>query len=376
MSQFLHSHASDGDWEDLCRRALDSLGPIPPESELGFVYIAEALAYHADQIITYLREQTGVSHWAGSLGSGIIGSAVEIYDSPAISLLITDLGNEAFRIIPTQNKDTAGFLAEIADWRRANLAFFGVVHGDPRNARLPQLINQLSQGLEGGFLVGGLSSGTDENFVQVADGETMAGLSGVLFSGRVPVVTGVSQGCSLIGHRHEITGCEGNVLMKLDGRPALQVFKEDIGPELSAKLEGVGGLVFAALPVPGSDTADFLVRNLLAIDRDNGMLAIGDRLEEGMNLQFALRDAHTAEADLRRMLHDVKGRMGSQAKGALYFSCLGRGRIVFGEDSAELKIIREVLGDIPLAGFFANGEISHNRLYGYTGVLAVFLDGS
>jgi len=374
MPEFLHSLVTGGDWKSLCQRALDGLPAVPSGSDLGFVYISSDLSAHTDRILGYLREQTGVTHWTGSLGSGIIGNGIEHYDGQAISLLITDLGAESFRIIPNQNKDLSDYLADTARWRGHNLAFFAVTHADPRNAQLPQLINHLCQGLEGGFLVGGLSSALDENFIQVANEATRDGLSGALFSGSVAMATGVSQGCSLIGHSHKITECEGNVLMKLDGRPALEVFKEDIGPELSRELEQVGGLVFAALPIPGSDTADYLVRNLLAIDTDKGIMAIGDLLEEGMTLQFALRDRQTAEADLRRMLRSVKGRMGGRAKGALYFSCLGRGRNLFGEDSAELKIIREELGDLPLAGFYANGEISHNRLYGYTGVLAVFLD--
>ena len=375
MPLFTHSFASGDDWRDLCRRCVDSVGAIPENSQLAFVYIADSLGEHADEIIGFLREQTGVDHWVGSVGNGIIGSGVESYDDPAISLLITDLDNESFRLIPAQTKTLSSFLGDTAAWRGNNLAFFSVVHGDPRHGELPQLINQFSQGLEGGFLVGGLSSASDESFIQLLDGATEGGLSGVLFSGKVPVATGVTQGCSLIGHRHEVTACQGNVLVKLDGRPALDVFLEDIGPELAADLQRLGGLVFAALPIPGSDTADYLVRNLMAIDENKGIMAIGDLLEEGMNLQFARRDQNTAEADLRRMLRNVKARAGEHIKGALYFSCLGRGRYLFGEDSAELKIVQQELGDIPLAGFYANGEISHNRLYGYTGVLTVFLDG-
>jgi small ligand-binding sensory domain FIST len=99
---------------------------------------------------------------------------------------------------------------------------------------------------------------------------------------------------------------------------------------------------------------------------------VGDLLEEDMALQFAKRDAQTARADLRRMVRDLKGRIDGEAKGALYHSCLGRGRNLFGDDSAELQLIREELGEVPLVGFYANGEISHHRLYGYTGVLTVF----
>jgi small ligand-binding sensory domain FIST len=54
-------------------------------------------------------------------------------------------------------------------------------------------------------------------------------------------------------------------------------------------------------------------------------------------------------------------------------SCSGRGGPHFGQPSAELQILRKALGDVPLVGFFAGGEIAHHRLYGYTGVLTVFV---
>jgi small ligand-binding sensory domain FIST len=330
------------------------------------------LAGEAQPILAYLRAHTPVHHWVGSVGNGIIGSGRESYDVPAISLLVTHLTEQSFCIIPTLKDEPSTFLAATRDWRQATLGSVAVVHADPRNARTPTLIAQLSQGLEGGFLVGGLSSGDDQGLLQIADEVTSGGLSGVLFSGGVPLVAGLTQGCSLLGSRHEITATEGNILVRLDGRPALDVLKEDIGPELARNLPRLGGYLFAALPIVGSDTGDYLVRNLLGIDPDSGMLAIGDQLQEGTFLQFARRDLDTAIQDLVRMLRDVKSRLAGPPLGALYFSCLGRGRNLFGEDSAELQRLRAELGDLPLAGFYANGEISHNRLYGYTGVLIVF----
>jgi small ligand-binding sensory domain FIST len=187
------------------------------------------------------------------------------------------------------------------------------------------------------------------------------------------VATGLTQGCSLIGTKHEITGCERNVIISLDGRPALEVFKEDIGEVLARDLNRVAGYIFVAMHIPGSDTGDYLVRNLIGIDPHAGLLAVGDRVEAGMPLQFARRDAQTAREDLVRMLEGLKGRLDGDPKGAVYHSCLGRGRFLFGEDSAELRLVRDRLGDVPLVGFYANGEISHHRLYGYTGVLTLFL---
>ncbi len=376
MRQYLHSLASGTDWRDTCVRALATLDPIPADVGLGFVYVSDSIGQHGRDILDYLNTHTPVRDWVGSVGSGIIGTGSEIYDVPAISLLITDLVQDSYRLIPTITKDCADFLATHAHWRSRHLSTIGVVHADSRNARVPQLIGHLANGLDGGFLVGGLSSAADERFFQITGDISEGGLSGVLFSASVPITVGHSQGCALIGNRHEVTDAEGNLLKTLDHRSALEVFKEDIGEILARDLRQIGGNIFAALPIRGSDTGDYLVRNLLGLDPKSGLIAIDDRLEEGMSLQFARRDTDTARADLRHMLQGIKSRFPAPPRGALYFSCLGRGRHLFGEHSAELQLLREELGDLPLAGFYANGEISHHRLYGYTGVLVVFTESA
>jgi small ligand-binding sensory domain FIST len=169
-----------------------------------------------------------------------------------------------------------------------------------------------------------------------------------------------------------VTRCTRNIIEQIDDRPALDVLKEDIGDILSRDLRRIGGYIFAALPIRGSDRADYLVRNLVGIDPDRGLVAIGDLVEPGRDIQFARRDANTARDDLERMLDELRARLPGPARGGLYHTCLGRGRHLFGEASAEMGLIGDALGDVPLAGFYANGEISHNRLYGYTGVLTLF----
>ncbi len=129
----------------------------------------------------------------------------------------------------------------------------------------------------------------------------------------------------------------------------------------------------AAFPVAGSDRADYMVRNLVGLDGERGLLAIGAPLEDGQRVMFCRRDGQTARDDLARMLGELKRRATTPAKGAVYFSCLGRGPHMFGAPSAELAAIQDELGEVPLVGFFCNGEISHNRVYGYTGVLSLFL---
>jgi len=183
----------------------------------------------------------------------------------------------------------------------------------------------------------------------------------------------LTQGCTPIGPKHVVTAGQRNVIVSLDGRPALDVFQEDIGEKLGRDLNRIGGIVFAGLPIAGSDTGDYLVRNLVGIDPGNKMLAIGELVEAGASLMFCRRDRETARDDMARMLESIKQGLFTRPRGGVYYSCLGRGAGLFGPDSAELKMIRDALGDFPLVGFFCNGEISHNRLYGYTGVLTLFM---
>jgi small ligand-binding sensory domain FIST len=186
------------------------------------------------------------------------------------------------------------------------------------------------------------------------------------------VATRLTQGCSPVALEHVVTDARHNILISLDGRPALDVFREDIGRELGANLNLVAGRIFAGLPIEGSDTGDYVVRNLVGLDTAHKLVAIGENVKPGRRVMFCRRDRGTASDDLDRMLTSIRSGLYREPKGAVYFSCLGRGASLFGENSEELRIIGDRLGEVPLVGFFCNGEISHNRLYGYTGVLTLF----
>jgi small ligand-binding sensory domain FIST len=151
------------------------------------------------------------------------------------------------------------------------------------------------------------------------------------------------------------------------------VFKQDIGEILARDLRRVAGYIFAALPVEGDDRGDYLVRNLMGLDPARGLIAIGDRLRAGQRIMFCRRDRASAVEDLDRMTGDLKRRINTTPRAAIYFSCLARGPNMFGADAAEVRLIEQKLGPVPLIGFFCNGEISNARLYTYTGVLALIL---
>jgi small ligand-binding sensory domain FIST len=366
--------ATGTSWQSIAEQCLADIGQGDTPANLGLLYVTEPLAPQLSSLLDYLRSNTGVDDWIGSVGSGICATGREIYDEPAAAVMLTSLPDNSYRLLPSGIDSMTDMVSANRNWIAEQGVHFGIVHGDPRNSHMPQLIESLSAELDPGFLVGGLTSADDAaNQLQIAGDPCQDGLSGVLMSSGIPVISGLTQGCTPLKNKHTITRCERNIIVKLDDRPALDVFHEDIGEVLSKDLSKVAGYIFAGLPVPGSDTGDYLVRNLVGIDPEQKLLAIGDYVEEDDTIMFCRRDGETAREDMQRMLRDLGNRAHGTIRGGVYYTCLGRGRYQFGEDSEELRMIRDELGDFPLVGFFANGEISHNHLYGYTGVLTLFL---
>jgi small ligand-binding sensory domain FIST len=372
-TQFQLGHAVSTDWREAAEQCLQQIGDLSGEANLGFVYASDAHAGHLEPLVEYLRAVTGVDHWTGTVGVAICVTGREYYQSPVIAVMVGVLPRDSFRILPFYNRAADNLPASWDRWLAGSSTHLAVVHGDPANGQLPRLLVQLSEELPGGCLVGGLTSSHGSR-PQVADEVLDGGLSGVVFNSRARLVTALTQGCSPIAGKRTVTSCDGNIVNSIDGLPALDAFEQDIGEILARDLSRAAGYIFAGLPVRGSDTGDYLVRNLIGIDVKGKRLAIGDMIHEGQQIQFCRRDGKSAQEDMQRMLDGLRERIGGERPcGGLYFSCLGRGRELFGEDSAELQMIRRTLGDFPLAGFFANGEISNQRLYGYTGVLTLFV---
>lgn len=376
MTSFKVFHSEAKDWVQAAKKCADEFCHSDGSYTLGFIYVTDNLADDLSSILTYLRKKTGIEHWVGSVGIGICaidssdkyGSA-EYFDQAAIAIMAMALTKDTFQVLTTIESEFGEIPKETLEWINKNGSSFGVVHGDPANVLIPSLIEELTLKTSG-FLVGGLTSSRAQNY-QVAGLVTSGGLSGVMFAPSLEVVTCLSQGCVPLAGSHLISDCVDNIVISLDGRPALDVFKEDIGEELVDNLAQVAGQVHAALPIEGSDTGDYLVRPLVGIDPERGWLAIGEKVKTSQRIFFVLRDPLSAETDMRNQLTLLKSRLGKKPSAALYFSCVGRGPSMFGVEGRELHLIEEVFTDVPLVGFFGNGEISYNRLYGYTGVLTL-----
>lgn len=340
MKPFAFAHGAD--WRS-CARALGR-----PGRGLGFMYFTDALVEEAPEILSCLKGETGVDQWIGTVGTGVIATGTEYQDEPAMAAMIADL--DAFSVFSGRSpiKDAT--------------ANFGVVHADPAAPDLPGLVSDMSSKLDTGYIVGGISSSRSRT-VQIANEVLSGGLSGALLGGGAAIATRLTQGCTAYPGRFRVTACEDNLIATLDSRPALDVLIEAVRGEKAQLLVG--------LPVPGSDTGDYTARNLVGVDPQSRLIAIGDVVEPGQEIIFLKRDAAAARADLARILEDLKQAV-PEPRGALYYSCVARGEHMFGSRGAELDLIRRSLGEVPLVGFFCNGEISRDRLYGYTGVLTLF----
>lgn len=386
-SPFVAAHAAARDWHVALQRCFDTLehdldaaasdGEVAP-CTLGWCYLTDHFAHAADDILAALRARWPETSWVGTVGIGIAASGVEYIDEPALALMLAPLPPGSFRLFsgrqPLRPEEFAAHTA--------------LVHADGSTPDLQDLLPELAARTTTGYLFGGLSSARTQT-LQIADAVLTGGLSGVAFTEDIGVVSRVTQGSQPVGPQRTITRAEDNVVITLDGQPALACALQDLGlvndlpveemaEALSSTLVGLrqkGEFPFVPAGRFGTDT---LVRHIVGLDPRSRVLAIGEEVETGTQLAFCRRDPAAALADVTRMATEVATELevsGQRVAGAIYVSCVGRGGPHFGAPSAELLAIRDVLGDMPLVGFFANGEIARDRLYGYTGVLTVFTLG-
>lgn len=369
MNTFFHVSSYGDNTETVLQDCMRQIVNCPEDANFGFIYVSDKIADSIEDILHHCKITSGIHHWVGSLGIGIIANDKEIYDQPAISLLLCYFDEDQFTILEAvTNKNE---LLKKAKAPANSESCFAFIHADGYHESAQELIRQIAKNINNCFVVGGLTSSRTSQY-QIANKVTSNSISGVLFSDKVPVLTNLTQGCTPLGKKHAITKSEKNIAFTLDHKPALDVLYNDIGEVLARDIEKASSYIFTGLCTPDSDLNDYMVRTLIAIDENKKVFAINDNLNEGGEILFCRRDGTSATNDMMNMLENVKKRLPNKPKGGVYVSCLGRGREQFGVDSEEIKMIHQILGDFPLTGFFANGEIHHNRVYGYTGVLTLF----
>lgn len=375
-------HATHPQWDGALALVAAQLEGAPIEPTLGLAYFTDAYAADAEALSAALRARWPAVSWAGCVGVGVAASGVEYFDEPGLVVMLVDLPREQFRVF-----SGAAPLPPAETFQ----AFSALVHADPGTPDVDELIQEMSERTTSGYLFGGLASSRGA-LVHLADGPCRGGLSGVAFSEQVALVSRVTQGCQPIGPQRTVTAAERNIVLELDGKSALPLLLADLKidnledrkqviPRLRGTLVGLSGADEALLARGGQFGADTRVRHLMGLDPSRAAVAVADIVEPGMRLAFCARHVDAARRDLVRICSEIRDEAESaepprRIAGALYVSCNGRGGEHFGGPSAELQIVQHALGDVPLAGFFAAGEIARHHLYGYTGVLTVFTDAA
>ncbi|MFO1335781.1 MAG: FIST C-terminal domain-containing protein [Piscinibacter sp.] len=404
MKRFLQAHATHPDWRfalamvqpQLEAQSLGGGGRPVCEPTLGWLYLTDHYASEAEALLAELQRHWPGVAWVGAVGVGVAASGVEYFDEPALSVMLAELSTADFRVF--SGARPLGPVGRFA-------AHTAQVHADPATPDLAELVADMAERTATGYLFGGLAAARTRT-LHIADGVLQGGLSGVAFSSEVALVSRVTQGCQPVGRTRRISASTDNVVTALDGEPALDCLLADLGaagreprevlPQLRQTLVG---LTDPAERSDGSRSAqrgafgpDTRVRHLVGLDPARRGVVVSDLAPEGLELAFCQRHAEAARRDLVRICAEIREELApeelplsatlpaggageapeSGIAGAVYVSCSGRGGPHFGAPSAELQIVRRALGDVPLAGFFAGGEIARHHVYGYTGVLTVF----
>ena len=419
MKLFPFGHATHPQWQMAAGLVLAQLRAqmaLPDHAAaptLGLLYITDHYAPHAQDILDHLgAELPEITDWSGTVGVGVASNNVEYFDEPALAVMLCAMPPHQYRVFsgvaPLGVGDAMGFQPHTA-----------LVHADASTPDVAELIAEMAGRTTAGYLFGGLAASRTDT-VQFAIGGNgnikgqgraggvfRGGLSGVAFGEEVALVSRVTQGCQPLGRERVVTAADGNVLVELDGLPALDLLLDEAGisleqpqaamQRLRATLVGLTEPGTHVIGRPGTFGADVVVRHIIGLDPGRRGVAVASQVAPGMHMAFCARNAQAARADLVRICAEIREELeprelplsvaaalaasdaqagphlARRVAGAVYVSCAGRGGPHFGGPSAELQIVRHALGDVPLVGFFAGGEIARHHLYGYTGVLTVFL---
>jgi small ligand-binding sensory domain FIST len=374
---------SDSAWDAATEaaRAARPGAPSRTDVDLAFLFLSPAHLDEAGTAAEAVREVLAPRHLLGCVAEGVVARARELEEGPGAAVWAGALPGaeiECFHLEAVQTDDglAVGGVPELGD--AALVSLLVDPFSFPTGAFLAGMNDRYERiPLVGGIAVGGRQPGTQALIVD--DAVHAEGAVGAVVSGP-SVLTIVSQGCRPIGREAVITRCQANIVHELAGEPALERLRSEIAA-LSPQEQALAthGLL-AGLVIdenrPEYDTGDFLMRGLLGADEATGALALGDAVRVGQTLRFFVRDADSADADLRRALAGALDRR--TPAGALIFTCNGRGTSMFPNPDHDATVVAETLGTDALAGFFCGGEIGpvggKAFLHGFTATLAVFLE--
>ena len=349
--------------------------------DLAFLFLTPQHLDAAADAAETVRGALSPRHLLGCVAEGVVAGKRELETGPAVSVWAASLPGALIRTFHVAGEEDFLAAEDLPDLGAPKLVTLLV---DPFTYPAGTLLEHLNVAYPGIPLVGGIAAGGGRPGAQalVLDGEIHAeGAVGAALEG-VSVEAVVSQGCAPIGRDSVITSAEDNVIFELAGQPALERLRDEIGA-LSASQQRLAtrGLL-AGLVIdenkPEYGRGDFLMRGILGADEESGAIAIGEQVRVGQTIRFHVRDADSADADLRLALGEILGDTAARPAGALLFTCNGRGSHMFRAPDHDAAALAAALGRPAVAGFFCGGEIGpvggRSFLHGFTATMAVFLD--
>jgi small ligand-binding sensory domain FIST len=371
---------------EVAGQVLEQLGPHP---DLVLLFVTRPHAGALEDAASAVRHLLSPTVLLGCAAESVVGPGLEIEDEPAVSLWAGIIGPVAPIRLSAASLG-AGSGAHTGDpprligWPDA-LPFDPqalIVIGDPYTFPVDALFADLAERYPLSVpplpVLGGMASaarGPGGNRLALDDRIHTSGAVGAVIGPGTRLSTVVSQGCRPIGRPLVVTRSERNIVYELAGQPALERLLEMARAGMSERdISLINRGLHLGLVIDEHKAefgrGDFLVRNVLGADQDNGAMAIGDIVEVGTTVQFQVRDADAADEDLRELLAP------RTADAALLFTCNGRGSRLFDEPNHDAGVVSEALDDPPVAGFFAAGELGpvggRNFMHSFTASLALF----
>jgi small ligand-binding sensory domain FIST len=367
----------------------DALGGLAGRrADLIALFIAPQFEGDIPRILERASDRAEDAVIVGCTAGGVIGAGSEIEDAPAIAAWAASLpaiGVQPFRLTFQQDGEH-GIIDGLDEMPTRERGDVVIMLSDPFSFPADLFLEHLNEHAPGVPVLGGQASGGLEagRNVLIANGEAVRdGAAGVVLTGAASTSWLVSQGCRPVGQTYAVTSAERNVIHQLAGEPALRRLEEAYGAASPRDqlLMRRGLHVGQAISELKADLGrgDFLIRNVMGIEPKSGAIAISDMVEVGQTVQFQVRDADSAREDLRVTLERERRRDERPVVGALLFSCNGRGQALFGQPDHDVGAVRKAFGSVPVAGFFAAGELGpvagRNFLHGFTASVLLLREG-
>ena len=375
----------------LAECADDVLAQLGPDAEADLVVVFASPGYdqQSEPLGLLVRERFPSAAIVGCMGAGVIGGGREVEHSPALSVTAAHLPGVRVNGFHIGSDDLPSPDAAPDAWHRLvgvtpDLDPHFILLADPFSVRGEDLLEGLDFAFPAAAKIGGLASGGQQpqSHVLYCNGDAFRdGVVGVSLAGNITVDTVVAQGCRPVGEPMHVTEAEHNLVISVDGTPTmerLQAMFERMSPSEQQLVQHNLFVGLAMDPLQDRvEAGEFLIRNIVGVDPRRGAVAVGAEVHEGQIIQFHVRDAGTSAEDLRATLGAYLRSAGDRrGAAALMFQCTGRGEYLYGASGHDSALFAEMVGSVPLAGFFCNGEIGRvsgsTYVHSYTSSLAIF----